>query len=203
MKLCSLASILFKNTNFELIPISEFSDDDIEETGISYEENAFIKAKFASDISGLPSLGDDSGLEVEALDGAPGIYSARWGGKKGDFKKAINRVYKELSKKDKNWKYKKIKARFICALSICYLDKKIASVFGKLWQRQLASSVKLPLSGRASSRVQDHGKRDSSSLKGSDQQLPVVGVSLELKDVSHLGTIFDGFLRSISFHYGF
>ena len=52
--------------------------------------------------------------------------------KEGDFKKAINKVYRELSKKDKNWKHKKIKARFICALSICYLDKKIASVFGKV-----------------------------------------------------------------------
>ena len=66
------------------------------------------------------------------LDKSPGIYSARWGGKKGDFKKAIKRVYKELSKKDKNWKYKKVKARFICALSICHLDKKIASVSGKV-----------------------------------------------------------------------
>jgi len=51
---------------------------------------------------------------------------------KGDFKKAIYRVFKELSKKDKNWKNKKIKARFICALSIYYLDKKIASVMGKV-----------------------------------------------------------------------
>ena len=46
--------------------------------------------------------------------------------------RSIKKVYKELSKKDKNWKYKKIKARFICALSICYLDKKIASVLGKV-----------------------------------------------------------------------
>ena len=75
---------LFKNTNFELIPISEFTDEEIEETGTSYEENAFIKAKFALDISGLPSLGDDSGLEVEALNGEPGIFSARYAGEKGN-----------------------------------------------------------------------------------------------------------------------
>ena len=49
------------------------------------------------------------GLEIDILDKSPGIYSARWGGKKGDFKKAINRVYKELSKKDKNWKKRKLK----------------------------------------------------------------------------------------------
>ena len=61
-----------------------------------------------------------------------GIYSARWGGKHGDFTKAIARVYKQLNKKDRNWKNKKIKARFICALSISYLNKKIACVSGKV-----------------------------------------------------------------------
>ena len=71
-------------------------------------------------------------MEIDILNKKPGIYSARWGGKKSDFKKAIKRVYKELFKKDKNWKNKKIKARFICALSICYLNKKIACVIGKV-----------------------------------------------------------------------
>ncbi len=52
-------------------------------------------------------LSDDSGLEIDALNGDPGIYSARWGGKKGDFKKAMNRVFKELDKKDKDWRTKK------------------------------------------------------------------------------------------------
>ena len=77
-------------------------------------------------------LADDSGLEIDLLDKKPGIFSARWRGKNSDFKKAIARVYRELSKKDKNWRQKKIRARFICALSICYLDKKIASVVGKI-----------------------------------------------------------------------
>ena len=102
------------------------------ENGKTFAENSSIKARYFSKKSKLICLSDDSGLEVDLIKGQPGIYSARWGGKKGDFKKAINRVYKELSKKDKNWKYKKIKARFICALSICYLDKKIASVIGKV-----------------------------------------------------------------------
>jgi XTP/dITP diphosphohydrolase len=62
----------------------------------------------------------------------PGIYSARWGGSKCDFDKAIRRVYRELFQKDKNWHQKKIKARFVCALSICNLDKKITSVVGKV-----------------------------------------------------------------------
>jgi XTP/dITP diphosphohydrolase len=111
---------------------SEFKLKSPREDGMTFTENSIIKSKHFSKKTRLICLADDSGLEIDLLDKNPGIYSARWGGKKGDFKKAINRVYKELSKKDKNWKYKKIKARFICALSICYLDKKIASVLGKI-----------------------------------------------------------------------
>ena len=111
---------------------SEFKLKSPREDGMTFTENSIIKSKHFSKKTRLICLADDSGLEIDLLDKSPGIYSARWGGKKGDFKKAINRVYKELSKKDKNWKYKKIKARFICALSICYLDKKIASVLGKI-----------------------------------------------------------------------
>ena len=83
-------------------------------------------------ITGLICLADDSGLEIDFLDKDPGIYSARWGGRHGDFNKAIRKVYRELNKKDKNWKNKKIKARFICALSISYLNKKIVCVLGKV-----------------------------------------------------------------------
>ena len=111
---------------------SEFKLKSPKEDGLTFEENSIIKSKYFSKKTGLICLADDSGLEIDFLDKSPGIYSARWGGKKCDFKKAINRVYRELLKKDKNWKYKKIKARFICALSICYLDKKIASVMGKV-----------------------------------------------------------------------
>jgi XTP/dITP diphosphohydrolase len=123
----------------DLLPIyiktystSEFKLKSPKEDGLTFSENSIIKSKYFSKKTKLICLADDSGLEIDLLDKSPGIYSARWGGKKGDFKKAINRVYKELSKEDKNWKYKKIKARFICALSICYLDKKIASVLGKV-----------------------------------------------------------------------
>ncbi|MDC1070229.1 RdgB/HAM1 family non-canonical purine NTP pyrophosphatase [Candidatus Pelagibacter sp.] len=111
---------------------SEFKLKSPKEDGQTFEENSIIKSKYFSKKTKLVCLADDSGLEINILDKRPGIYSARWGGKKGDFKKAINKVYRELSKKDKNWKHKKIKARFICALSICYLNKKIASVLGKV-----------------------------------------------------------------------
>ena len=111
---------------------SEFNLKSPKEDGLTFIENSLIKSKFFSKKTKLICLADDSGLEIDLIDKNPGIYSARWGGKGGDFDKAINRVYRELKKKDKKWKQKKIKARFICALSISYLDKKISSVLGKV-----------------------------------------------------------------------
>ena len=122
---------LFKNTNFELIPISEFTNEEIEETGTSYEENAFIKAKFALDISGLPSLGDDSGLEVESLNGEPGMFSARYAGEKGNDILNNNKLLDELSlKKDKS-------AKFVSILSFLHPELKTSlfsygELFGKI-----------------------------------------------------------------------
>ena len=77
-------------------------------------------------------LSDDSGLEIDVLNGEPGIYSARWGGKNGDFNKAMKRVFKELTKKDKSWKTKKINARFICVLTIYWPNKKMIYSVGKI-----------------------------------------------------------------------
>ena len=111
---------------------SDFKLKSPREDGLTFAENSIIKSKYFSKKTKLICLADDSGLEIDLLDKKPGIFSARWGGKNSDFKKAIARVYRELSKKDKNWRQKKIRARFICALSICYLDKKIASVVGKI-----------------------------------------------------------------------
>ena len=111
---------------------SEFNLRSPIEKGKSFKENSLIKSKYFSKKTGLLCLSDDSGLEIDCLDKNPGIYSARWGGRNGNFRKAIKRVYRELNKKNKNWKNKKIKARFICALSISYLNKKIACVEGKV-----------------------------------------------------------------------
>ena len=102
------------------------------ENGKTFRENSLIKSKYFSHKTNLICLADDSGLEINILDKRPGIYSARWGGKNLNFSKAINRVYRELDKKDKNWKKKKIKANFICALSICYLNKVIVCKVGKI-----------------------------------------------------------------------
>jgi len=111
---------------------SEFKLKSPKEDGLTFKENSIIKSMYFSKKTKLICLADDSGLEIDLLDKNPGIYSARWGGKNSDFSKAIKRVYRELSKKDKNWRQKKIRARFICALSICYLDKKIISAQGKV-----------------------------------------------------------------------
>jgi XTP/dITP diphosphohydrolase len=123
----------------DLLPksIKTFSTSDFQlkspiESGKNFRQNSLIKSKFFSKKTNLICIADDSGLEIDLLSKKPGIYSARWGGKNSDFKKAIKKVYRELNKKDKNWKNKKIKARFICALSICYLNKKLACVTGKV-----------------------------------------------------------------------
>ena len=101
-----------------------------QENGSSFLENSLIKAKYFSNKTKEICLADDSGLEIDLLNKKPGIFSARWGGANLNFSKAIKRVYRELNKKDKKWKNKKIKARFICALSLSFLKKKIACVKG-------------------------------------------------------------------------
>ncbi len=102
------------------------------ENGSTFKENALIKSRYFSKKANLLCLADDSGLEIDLLNKKPGIYSARWGGKNGDFNKAIKKVYNELFKKDKNWRQKKIKARFVCALSLSFWNKEIVSSIGKI-----------------------------------------------------------------------
>ena len=93
------------------------------ENGNTFLKNSLIKARYFSKKTKKICIADDSGLEIDLLNNQPGIFSARWGGKKGDFNFAISKVYKKLSKLDKHWKSKKIKARFICALTIYGLKK--------------------------------------------------------------------------------
>ena len=118
--------------NIVTLSTAEFKLKSPRENGKSFKENSLIKSKYFSKKTNLICLADDSGLEIDILDKNPGIYSARWGGRNSDFKKAIKRVYRELKKKDKYWRNKKIKARFVCALSISYLSKKICCVIGKV-----------------------------------------------------------------------
>ena len=138
-KLREIKDLLPKTLN--IYSPSNFKIKSPVENGKTFEENSLIKARYFSKKSKMTCLSDDSGLVVDILDGNPGIYSARWGGKKADFTKAMNRVFKELDKKDKNWKNKKVKARFVCALTIYDLNKKKICAVGKV-EGYISSSMK-------------------------------------------------------------
>ncbi len=129
-KLKEIRDLLPKN--IKTFSTSEFNLKSPRENGKTFKENSLIKSSYFSKKTKLICLADDSGLEIDLLNKKPGLHSARWAGKKLNFRKAINRVYKELDRKNKNWKMTKVKARFICALSISNLDKKIVCAIGKI-----------------------------------------------------------------------
>ena len=118
--------------NLETVSTYDFKVKSPAENGKTFEENSLIKARYFSKKLKMICLSDDSGLEIDILGGNPGIYSARWGGKKADFIKAMNRVFKELDKIKKNWRTKKIKARFVCALTIYGPNQKTMNSVGKI-----------------------------------------------------------------------
>jgi len=104
-----------------------------EETGSTFTANAKLKAEAAARASGLPALSDDSGLEVEALGGAPGIYSARWAGPAKDFAVAMQRVRDELSAQGA-WDAKPgPRANFMAALCLAWPDGQSEAFEGKTY----------------------------------------------------------------------
>ena len=129
-KLREIKDLLPKN--LKIYSPSDFKIKSPVENGKTFQENSLIKARFFAKKTKMMCLSDDSGLEIDILNKKPGIYSARWGGKNGDFSKAIRRVFKELDKKDKNWRIKKIKARFICALTLYDNNKILKNSNGKI-----------------------------------------------------------------------
>ncbi len=102
------------------------------ETGSTFEQNSLLKAKYFSKKTNKICLSDDSGIEIDILNKAPGVYSADWSGKKRNFNSAIRKVYKEILNKDRNWKKKKISARFVCVLTIFWPNGKFISEIGKI-----------------------------------------------------------------------
>lgn len=99
------------------------------ETGTTFIANAELKARAAADLSGLPALADDSGLCVEALDGEPGIFSARWAGEDRDFGLAMRLVHEAIERKGPDAGHD---AHFICALSLCWPDGHVESFEGRV-----------------------------------------------------------------------
>ena len=117
---------LAKNTNFELIPIPESISELPPETGKTFYENALIKAKFVSNTLEIPAIGDDSGLEVDALNGGPGIYSARYS-ESGEDKDNCLKLLKNMTGLESEFRA----ARFKCCL-VGFFEGKIIKSFGAL-----------------------------------------------------------------------
>jgi XTP/dITP diphosphohydrolase len=113
---------------FEVVSAGDLGLDEPEETGATFRANAELKAVAAARAAGVPALADDSGLEVAALGGAPGIYSARWAGEKRDFAAAMERVRKEMAASDNS----DTAARFVCALSVAWPDGHMETVEGEV-----------------------------------------------------------------------
>jgi len=107
---------LVKPFGIEVVSAGELDLPEPEETETTFKGNARLKAHAAAKASGLPALADDSGLSVKALDGAPGIYSARWAGPTKDFGVAMDRVREELGDNPSR------EAMFICALTLAWPD---------------------------------------------------------------------------------
>ena len=101
----------------------EFNITSPKETGKSFKENSLIKASFFSKKTNLICLSDDSGLEINLLKGQPGIYSSRWSGKKNDFNFAIEKIFHEMDKVEKNWENNN-EARFVCCMTLFWPNGK-------------------------------------------------------------------------------
>jgi XTP/dITP diphosphohydrolase len=109
-------SALLADSRFEVIPQAELGVEDIEETGLTFVENALLKARHASHVTGLPALADDSGLCVTHLRGAPGLYSARYSGAHGDTVANQARLLRELD----GVQAEQRSAFFICVLALLW-----------------------------------------------------------------------------------
>src|SRR6478672_932786 len=107
--------------DIDVVSAGKLGLDKPEETGKTFADNAALKAVAAAKASGLPALADDSGLEVKALGGEPGVHSARWGGPARDFDLAMERVHRELAAAGAN----DLTANFTCVLALAAPDGEV------------------------------------------------------------------------------
>ena len=112
--------------NVEIVPSYKLQVPEPKETQNSFKGNALLKAYHSVKYTNLPCLGDDSGLVVPALNGKPGIYSARWGGPKKDFNLAMNKVNKKL-------KNKNTFAWFVCSIALVFPNQKKITFEGRVY----------------------------------------------------------------------
>lgn len=131
-KLAELRELL--GEGFDLHAQSELGVTDAEETGLSFIENAILKARHAACATGLPALGDDSGLCVDALHGAPGLYSARYAGRHGDSEANIDKLLRELDGVADTER----RARFVCVLALLrHADDPMPLVAEGVWEGRI------------------------------------------------------------------
>ena len=125
---------LLADAGVQVHPQSEFAVEDAEETGLSFIENAILKARHAARATGLPALADDSGLCVDALDGAPGLYSARYAGTHGDHAANIDKLLQEMH----DVPDERRGARFVCVLALVrHADDPQPIIAEGLWEGRI------------------------------------------------------------------
>jgi XTP/dITP diphosphohydrolase len=135
-KLAELRDLL-GDAGIDLHAQSEFGVEDAEETGLTFVENAILKARHAARATGLPALGDDSGLCVDALDGAPGLYSARYAGTHGDAGANIVKLLDALRDVPEDQRA----ARFVCVLALLrHADDPQPLIAEGVWEGRILSA---------------------------------------------------------------
>ncbi|HEY2480845.1 MAG TPA: RdgB/HAM1 family non-canonical purine NTP pyrophosphatase [Caulobacteraceae bacterium] len=125
-KAAELAQLL--DGRFEIVSASQLGLSEPDETETTFIGNAVLKARAASNESGLVAIADDSGLCVEALEGAPGVHSARWAGPNRDFARAIDLVERRLAESERDDRG----AWFICALAVAWPMGPVVAVEGRI-----------------------------------------------------------------------
>ncbi|WP_105257934.1 XTP/dITP diphosphatase [Pseudoalteromonas sp. T1lg88] len=125
-------SALLSDLNITIKPQSDFDVSDVAETGTTFVENAIIKARHASAQTGLPAIADDSGLIVDALDGAPGVYSARYGGPGASDGDNIDKLLLDMQGQTKR------SARFCCVLVLMrHKDDPLPLICQATWEGEI------------------------------------------------------------------
>ena len=129
-------SLLLAALQIDLVSVAEFTDEEVAETGITFIENALLKARQASHVSGLPALADDSGLVVAALAGAPGIYSARYAGEECSDEANNRKLLADMAEFAGDQRT----AHFHCSLALVMSAADPAPLIGEgRWQGSIAS----------------------------------------------------------------
>ncbi|MBR2190569.1 MAG: XTP/dITP diphosphatase [Eubacterium sp.] len=122
-------NMMMEGFDVELVPMTDMGIDvEIEETGTTFEENAIIKAKAICEMTGEIALADDSGLEVDYLDGAPGVYSSRFLGEDTPYEIKNDYIIEKL----KDAKGKERSARFACAMAMVFPDGDVETCYGTI-----------------------------------------------------------------------